>query len=151
MSGPRISSVSRAALVSLGAPDYTRSSVVEFVVDDGETEAGVIRGLLRAHVADVTEEAIKAAIAEHPVSKAVRKPPLMTKEPPSRERLIEIVLAETTEIVSADGRVIARPNILEIGCRFVRTDPRLGYENPAEAAQIFAGFVADAILKELDL
>lgn len=65
---------------------------------------------------------------------------------PSRDQLIDLILRETTDKVTADGVQIAAPNILEVGCRYVRGDPRRGYENPAEAARQFAGFIADAVL-----
>lgn len=67
----------------------------------------------------------------------------------TREALIDLVMRETTDEVTADGLPIARPNILEVGCRYVRNDPRLGYEKPAEAARAFAGLIADAVLKAL--
>lgn len=65
---------------------------------------------------------------------------------PSRDQLIDLILRETTDEVTADGVQIAAPNILEVGCRYVRGDPKRGYENPAEAARQFAGFIADAVL-----
>lgn len=65
---------------------------------------------------------------------------------PSRDQLIDLILRETTDKVTADGVQIAAPNILEVGCRYVRGDPRRGYEKPAEAARQFAGFIADAVL-----
>lgn len=65
---------------------------------------------------------------------------------PTRDQLIDLVLRETTDKVTADGIQIAAPNILEVGCRHVRGDPKRGYENPAEAARQFAGFIADAVL-----
>ena len=65
---------------------------------------------------------------------------------PTRDQLINLILRETTDKVTADGVQIAAPNILEVGCRHVRGDPRRGYENPAEDARQFAGFVADAVL-----
>lgn len=58
--------------------------------------------------------------------------------PLTRDALIDLVMRETTDEVTADGLPIARPNILEVGCRYVRNDPRLGYEKPAEAARAFA-------------
>lgn len=62
----------------------------------------------------------------------------------SRDELIDIVMRETTDAVTADGVTIAHPNILEIGCRH---SLGRGYEKPAEAARTFAGFIADAVLK----
>ena len=65
---------------------------------------------------------------------------------PTRDQLIDLILRETTDKVTADGVQIAAPNILEVGCRYVRGDPRRGYEKPADAARQFAGFIADAFL-----
>lgn len=66
---------------------------------------------------------------------------------PTRDQLVEIVMRETTDEVTADGLPIAAPNILEMGCRYVRHNPQRGYENPADAARQFAGFIADAVIK----
>ncbi|MBT9472103.1 MAG: hypothetical protein V4514_19870 [Pseudomonadota bacterium] len=62
----------------------------------------------------------------------------------SREELIEIVMRETTDLLTEDGLPTGRPNILIQGCKFVRGHAR-GYEKPVEAAHAFAGFIADAI------
>ncbi|WP_438852746.1 hypothetical protein [Brevundimonas nasdae] len=64
----------------------------------------------------------------------------------TRDQLIDLILRETTDRVTADGVQIGAPNILEVGCRYVRGDPKRGYEKPAEAARQFAGFIADAVL-----
>lgn len=67
--------------------------------------------------------------------------------PLTRDALIDIIMRETTDEVTADGLPIGRPNILEVGCRYVRGVPSRGYVDPAEAARNFAGFIADAVLE----
>lgn len=64
---------------------------------------------------------------------------------PTRDQLVEIIMRETTDRITADGSPIGAPNVLVQGCRYVRGH-QPGYENPEEAARTFAGFIADAVL-----
>lgn len=72
----------------------------------------------------------------------------------SRAALIEVIMRETTDEVTSDGlRTGYAPNILVQGCKFVmrrdRQNATDGYENPEDAANKFAGLIADAVLASL--
>lgn len=64
---------------------------------------------------------------------------------PTLDQLVEIIMRETTDTITADGSPIGSPNVLVQGCRYVRGH-QPGYEQPEEAARAFAGFIADAML-----
>lgn len=67
-----------------------------------------------------------------------------------REELIDLVMRETTDEITADGwETRGSPNVLVQGCRHIRGNASLGYDDPEDAARKFAGLIVDAILAAL--